>query len=118
MDGDKTMSFVRMRKDDPEGDFGRTTSQRKVIEGILQEGASVGSVPKIKSMTEVLGNNMSTNMDFADMKKLFSGYRDTRKNVRSEEHTSELQSRFDLVCRLLLENKKQTARHQHAHHQP
>src|SRR5699024_12843135 len=27
--------------------------------------------------------------------------------VRSEEHTSELQSRFDLVCRLLLEKKKQ-----------
>src|SRR5207249_7490621 len=26
--------------------------------------------------------------------------------VRSEEHTSELQSRFDLVCRLLLEKKK------------
>src|SRR5207249_11732669 len=26
-------------------------------------------------------------------------------NVRSEEHTSELQSRFDLVCRLLLEKK-------------
>src|SRR5699024_12864683 len=29
--------------------------------------------------------------------------------VRSEEHTSELQSRFDLVCRLLLEKKKHTA---------
>src|SRR5699024_11222631 len=27
-------------------------------------------------------------------------------NTRSEEHTSELQSRFDLVCRLLLEKKK------------
>src|SRR5438067_9144214 len=27
---------------------------------------------------------------------------------RSEEHTSELQSRFDLVCRLLLEKKKKT----------
>src|SRR5207249_10961105 len=26
--------------------------------------------------------------------------------MRSEEHTSELQSRFDLVCRLLLEKKK------------
>src|SRR5438067_10166561 len=26
--------------------------------------------------------------------------------LRSEEHTSELQSRFDLVCRLLLEKKK------------
>src|SRR5699024_12534626 len=28
--------------------------------------------------------------------------------MRSEEHTSELQSRFDLVCRLLLEKKKDT----------
>src|SRR5699024_12524311 len=29
---------------------------------------------------------------------------------RSEEHTSELQSRFDLVCRLLLEKKKELTR--------
>src|SRR5699024_12015324 len=28
--------------------------------------------------------------------------------ARSEEHTSELQSRFDLVCRLLLEKKNNT----------
>src|SRR5437868_15251591 len=30
---------------------------------------------------------------------------------RSEEHTSELQSRFDLVCRLLLEKKKKKISH-------
>src|SRR5438067_9956942 len=30
----------------------------------------------------------------------------TSISSRSEEHTSELQSRFDLVCRLLLEKKK------------
>src|SRR5207249_8090440 len=30
----------------------------------------------------------------------------TASGRRSEEHTSELQSRFDLVCRLLLEKKK------------
>src|SRR5699024_11633191 len=29
----------------------------------------------------------------------------TQIKLRSEEHTSELQSRFDLVCRLLLEKK-------------
>src|SRR6266849_10814667 len=29
---------------------------------------------------------------------------------RSEEHTSELQSRVDLVCRLLLEKKKNTTK--------
>src|SRR5699024_12723353 len=32
------------------------------------------------------------------------------KYCRSEEHTSELQSRFDLVCRLLLEKKKKIKR--------
>src|SRR5438874_9969192 len=31
---------------------------------------------------------------------------DDRRGPRSEEHTSELQSRRDLVCRLLLEKKK------------
>src|SRR5690349_23828573 len=30
-----------------------------------------------------------------------------QRQTRSEEHTSELQSRRDLVCRLLLEKKKQ-----------
>src|SRR6476661_9757817 len=35
--------------------------------------------------------------------------------VRSEEHTSELQSHLNLVCRLLLEKKKKT--HIHTYHQ-
>src|SRR5438067_10639718 len=35
--------------------------------------------------------------------RLLADDRDDR--LRSEEHTSELQSRFDLVCRLLLEKK-------------
>src|SRR2546429_5116401 len=33
--------------------------------------------------------------------------------LRSEEHTSELQSRLHLVCRLLLEKKKKTAAQPH-----
>src|SRR2546422_1285737 len=36
--------------------------------------------------------------------------------VRSEEHTSELQSRLHLVCRLLLEKKKQRTRKARAVH--
>src|SRR5699024_12796555 len=36
----------------------------------------------------------------------FVAARASQCNARSEEHTSELQSRFDLVCRLLLEKKK------------
>src|SRR5437667_3597272 len=32
-------------------------------------------------------------------------------DLRSEEHTSELQSHHDLVCRLLIEKKKQNSQH-------
>src|SRR5438874_5313894 len=35
------------------------------------------------------------------------------RRARSEEHTSELQSRRDLVCRLLLEKKKKKAKKRH-----
>src|SRR2546430_10239428 len=35
--------------------------------------------------------------------------------ARSEEHTSELQSQSNLVCRLLLEKKNNPLRHSHAH---
>src|SRR5690625_5332121 len=45
--------------------------------------------------SESLADRASLNLDAAD-------------HVRSEEHTSELQSRGHLVCRLLLENKKNT----------
>src|SRR2546422_3784751 len=34
--------------------------------------------------------------------------------IRSEEHTSELQSRLHLVCRLLLEKKKNTTQKDHS----
>src|SRR2546422_5164199 len=37
-------------------------------------------------------------------------------HVRSEEHTSELQSRLHLVCRLLLEKKKKHKPKQHEQH--
>ena len=37
-------------------------------------------------------------------------WREDNSNSRSEEHTSELQSHSDIVCRLLLEKKKKKKR--------
>src|SRR5690606_4249395 len=42
---------------------------------------------------------------------LFDGLKACNPDNRSEEHTSELQSRENLVCRLLLEKKKKHSRH-------
>src|SRR2546429_3639264 len=41
-------------------------------------------------------------------RQLAARLRGVRRRDRSEEHTSELQSRLHLVCRLLLEKKKMT----------
>src|SRR5690606_39846311 len=44
--------------------------------------------------------------DFALTRRVHYVYTEIGHDVRSEEHTSELQSREKLVCRLLLEQKK------------
>src|SRR5256886_7381317 len=46
---------------------------------------------------------------------LFAGLRFLIAGVRSEEHTSELQSQSNLVCRLLLEKKKAQPSALHVH---
>src|SRR5699024_11194655 len=56
---------------------------------------------------ETTFGNLKANLGFTRMS--VRGHQSVRNELgialRSEEHTSELQSRFDLVCRLLLEKK-------------
>src|SRR3989449_4608643 len=70
--------------------------RRYLLKAGLPEGAVVG-----------LPAAASTSASLAGVAEWFSG-KDNRRVllVRSEEHTSELQSRLHLVCRLLLEKKK------------
>src|SRR5690625_32551 len=56
---------------------------------------------KHKGIQEQFGKKTLSFVDFDDQQ-----YQQTRVSFRSEEHTSELQSRGHLVCRLLLEKKK------------
>src|SRR5699024_12046540 len=58
---------------------------------------------KVKSDLEVPAKRHMKNVEVPTGEKSMFGL---GKEIRSEEHTSELQSRFDLVCRLLLEKKK------------
>src|SRR5256886_2839432 len=62
--------------------------------------------PKITNRKELLAE---FDKNVADAKSALAGVSDAEmmKNWRSEEHTSELQSQSNLVCRLLLEKKKE-----------
>src|SRR5690606_7073963 len=59
--------------------------------------------------TLAVGSRARQNRFRSGLPDVRSGDRLRRGRCRSEEHTSELQSRENLVCRLLLEKKKEQA---------
>src|SRR2546430_12223992 len=52
------------------------------------------------------GSNSSRSSSSSPVPRKRMGAGTARRSARSEEHTSELQSQSNLVCRLLLEKKK------------
>src|SRR5207249_8824018 len=67
---------------------------------------SCGLIPRVSSEVERFSVRYSATFGGRPILKPAKSS-DKSSSDRSEEHTSELQSRFDLVCRLLLEKKKQ-----------
>src|SRR3989449_5325398 len=65
--------------------------------------ASVGVVAEVVDRVRLPGGGRAVVLS-----GLHRGVAGAARNDRSEEHTSELQSRLHLVCRLLLEKKKKT----------
>ncbi|MDA1476585.1 polyisoprenyl-teichoic acid--peptidoglycan teichoic acid transferase TagU [Bacillus changyiensis] len=85
LNGDEALAYTRMRKQDPNGDFGRQDRQRQVIEGIINEGASISSVTKFSDMFNVIEKNVKTNLTFDDMWDIQSGYKDARSNITQHQ---------------------------------
>lgn len=81
LDGEEALAFVRMRMDDPRGDFGRQDRQKQVIQGVLQKGSKLSSLFKFKSIFEAIGNNVRTNLTFDEMVEVQKNYRDAAKSV-------------------------------------
>ncbi|ANU10105.1 LytR family transcriptional regulator [Planococcus antarcticus DSM 14505] len=76
LNGEEALGYVRMRKQDPEGDFGRQNRQKQVIQAIMKEGASVNSLLNYRDIFTALGDNVRTNMTFDEMMEVQSNYRD------------------------------------------
>src|SRR5256885_4061071 len=68
-------------------------------------GDRAGAVEAYEEFTKRLAADLETE-PAAETKALLAAVRARETAARSEEHTSELQSPCNLVCRLLLEKKK------------
>src|SRR5438034_3071099 len=75
-----------------------TEKQRKMLEEAERSCGRIGAlVAEMSELGKLEGGELAVARQVFDLAPL-----------RSEEHTSELQSHSDLVCRLLLEKKKAT----------
>src|SRR5690554_7395009 len=80
-----------------------------------EEGFHFNALTEVKDSGLFMVGEMGTMYRSADYGDTWETLEDTPYDGRSEEHTSELQSRPHLVCRLLLEKKKKPANKTHSH---
>src|SRR3712207_8003367 len=83
--------------------FPYTTLFRSSSEHMCEDGTSGADIAVARGYTGWVTEPLSILRNIFG----FNDFRGVQREVRSEEHTSELQSRQYLVCRLLLEKKNQ-----------
>lgn len=79
--GEQALDYVRMRKNDPDGDFGRQDRQKQVIKSIMVQAVSATTLFNYPKIFDALGDNVKTNMEFNEMIDVQSNYRNASKEV-------------------------------------
>ena len=83
LNGNEALAYVRMRKSDPRGDFGRNERQKQVIKAVIDKGTSFSSITKVDNVLDNLGDNVKTNIPPSKMVsfiKLYSSLKGTEIN--------------------------------------
>ncbi|MGA9174008.1 MAG: LCP family protein [Thermoactinomyces sp.] len=81
LNGDQALAFVRMRKVDPIGDFGRIKRQQELIRAIIQKGTHWSSLTKLDNVMEKLGDNIKTDIppiEWIKLQNLYAGISESR----------------------------------------
>ena len=84
LDGKEALAFSRMRKTDPEGDFGRQKRQKMVVEAIINKLLSFSTLTRYQSVLKTMQDNVKTNIPFRDMGNIVAGYRNALDNIQQD----------------------------------
>ncbi len=85
LNGEEALLFSRMRKNDPNNDFGRQARQRQIIQAIIKEGASVSSLWNFGDIFKSIGNNVKTNLSLAEMVDIQQNYKSATQNINQRQ---------------------------------
>jgi LCP family protein required for cell wall assembly len=76
LNGEEALAYVRMRKEDPMGDFGRAKRQRQLLTAVVSELSSASSVLKINDIAKVIGKYAKTDIPLSDGLALYKKFTD------------------------------------------
>jgi polyisoprenyl-teichoic acid--peptidoglycan teichoic acid transferase len=82
LNGNEALAYVRMRKEDPNGDFGRQQRQRQVIQGVINKGRSLSSITKLDEILDTLSKNVKTNLTLREMADIQKHYKNASKDIQ------------------------------------
>lgn len=85
LEGMKALGYLRMRYDDPEGDYGRQRRQREVVTAIAKKVLSLDGVTQYKALLDAMEDNVLTDLTFDQMKQIALDYRDAFKTIDTRQ---------------------------------
>lgn len=83
LNGNEALAYIRMRKEDVAGDFGRQDRQRQIIDSLLQKAATLDTLLQHQAILETIRNHVRTNMTFEEMLDIQKQYRNAISTVES-----------------------------------
>ncbi|ABS23929.1 LCP family protein [Bacillus cytotoxicus] len=76
LNGEEALAYVRMRKQDPNGDYGRAARQRQVLAAVIHKLNSASTVFKIKDLADVVGKYIKTDIPIFDGLAVYKKFSD------------------------------------------
>ncbi|MBC1826610.1 hypothetical protein HCI96_05570 [Listeria seeligeri] len=85
LNGEEALQYVRIRKTDPNGDFGRQKRQQEAITAVSKKLLSTNAVFKLDEILDSAGSNIETDFTMTDITKIAKNYSNAVNNVTSIE---------------------------------
>ncbi|WP_225047574.1 LCP family protein [Lacticaseibacillus kribbianus] len=82
--GAAALAYVRMRYEDPKGDYGRAERQRQVITAILKAAPSLNTLANFKTLLTQVQDNLRTSMSLDDMIAIYQHYKPAAATVKQD----------------------------------
>lgn len=83
LNGEDALTYVRIRKSDAEGDFGRQKRQQQVMSAIAEKALSTGIIWRFDGILNAIGDNIQTDFTMTDITRIAKNYRGALSNVEN-----------------------------------